>query len=221
MSTDSEPPLAVTPTSFRRGNVAHLVGTDGEAIGVEPHPGLRAEAEARAAAEGVGATFTDGDALSLPFADGSVDVLRCERVYQHLEDPEGAARELARVLAPGGRAVVVDSDWGTSVQSMGDPDVVRRLNTFAWGLMANPFSGRLLRGQLHRAGLAVDPDIAATAVLMPDEVIRQLDLLRVPLELAVAEGEVSAEEAATYEQDVVAAVDAFFSVTMFAVLGRR
>ena len=122
---------------------------------------------------------------------------RCERVYQHLEDPEGAARELARVLAPGGRAVVVDSDWGTSVQSMGDPDVVRRLNTFAWGLMANPFSGRLLRGQLHRAGLAVDPDIAATAVLMPDEVIRQLDLLRVPLELAVAEGEVSAEEAAT------------------------
>ena len=131
---------------------------------------------------------------------------------------------MARVLAPGGRAVLVDSDWGTSVMSMGDPDVVRRINASAWRAMANPFSGRLLRGQLHRAGLAVDPDIAATAALVPDDVIRQLDLVRVPLDLAVAGGEISSEEAATFEQDVVAAVDAgeaFFSVTMFAVLGRR
>lgn len=131
---------------------------------------------------------------------------------------------MARVLAPGGRAVLVDSDWGTSVMSMGDPDVVRRINASAWRAMANPFSGRLLRGQLHRAGLAVDPDIAATAALVPDDVIRQLDLVRVPLDLAAAGGEISSEEAATFEQDVVAAVDAgeaFFSVTMFAVLGRR
>ena len=36
-----------TGTEVRR--LAGLVGTDGEAIGVEPHPGMRAEAEIRAA----------------------------------------------------------------------------------------------------------------------------------------------------------------------------
>ena len=211
-----------TGTEVRR--MASLVGTDGEAIGVEPHPGLRVEAESRAAASGVAARFVDGDALSLPFADGSVDVLRCERVFQHLADPEGAAREIARVLGPAGRAALIDSDWGTSVQSMGDPDVVRRLNESARGRMANPFSGRLLRGQLHRAGLEVDPDIAATAVLMPDEVVRQLQLFRMPIAIAVEDGAISAEEAAELERDIVASVDAgeaFFAVTMFAVVGRR
>ena len=41
---------------------------------------------------------------------------------------------------------------------------------------------------------------------------------------AIEEGAISAEEAADLEQDVVASVDAgeaFFAVTMFAVLGRR
>lgn len=281
MSTDDELPLALTPESFRRGNVAadpeadlaaqifvldlqeqlpdvqrlrdwtiaaldaqpgeravdlgcgtgtevrrlaRLVGTGGEAVGVEPHPGLRAEAEARAAAAAVAATFVDGDALSLPFPDQSVDVLRCERVFQHLVDPQGAAQEVARVLAPGGRAVVVDSDWGTMVQSMGDPDVVRRLAESSRRRMANPFSGRRLRGQLHRAGLEVDPDIAASAVLMPDEVLRQLHFLRPAIAVALEEGVISVEEAAGLERAVVASVDAgeaFFSVTMYAVLGRR
>ena len=281
VSTDSDPPLALTPTSFQRGNVAadpeadlaaqvlvldlqeqapgvqrlrdwtlaaldprpgeravdvgsgtgtevrrlaELVGPDGEAVGVEPHPGMRAEAEARAAAAAVAGRFVDGDAISLPFADGSVDVLRCERVFQHLPDPDGAAREIARVLAPGGRAVVVDSDWGTMVQSMGDPDVVARLAEASRRRMANPYSGRLLRGQLHRAGLAVDPDVAATAVVMPDEVIRGLYFLRPNLTLAVEEGAITADEAAALERDVVASVDAgdaFFAVTMFAFLGRR
>jgi ubiquinone/menaquinone biosynthesis C-methylase UbiE len=280
VSTD-EQPLALTPTSFHRGNVAEdpdadlaaqiyvldlqeqmpgvqrlrdwtlealdpqpgeravdlgcgtgtevlrlagLVGAEGQAIGVEPHPGLRAAAEQRATAAGVAATFVDGEAVSLPFADATIDALRCERVFQHLADPEGAAREIARVLAPGGRVVLVDSDWGTSIQSMGDQDVVRRLAESSWARMANPFSGRRLRGQLHRAGLQVDPDIAATAVVLPDEVLREMHLLRINLTLAVEEGAISAEEAAALERDVVAAVDAgeaFFSVTMFAVLGRR
>lgn len=281
MTIESDPPLALTPTSFRKDNepedpeadlaaqifvldlqeklpgvqrlrdwalaaldpqpgeravdvgagtgtevrrMASLVGDQGEAVGVEPHAGMRAAAESRAADEGVAARFVDGDALALPFADGSIDAIRCERVFQHLIDPEGAAREIARVLAPGGRAVVIDSDWGSVVQSMGDPDVVRRLNEASWRRTANPFSGRNLKGQLHRAGLAVDPDIAATAVLIPDEVLGQLDFIRMNTGPSVEEGAITADEAAALERDVLASLaagDAFFAVTMFAVEGRR
>lgn len=38
----------------------------------------------------------------LPFADGSFDVVLCDNVVDHAEDPARIARELARVLAPGG-----------------------------------------------------------------------------------------------------------------------
>jgi SAM-dependent methyltransferase len=38
----------------------------------------------------------------LPFADSTFDVVLCDNVVDHAEDPARIARELARVLAPGG-----------------------------------------------------------------------------------------------------------------------
>jgi SAM-dependent methyltransferase len=38
----------------------------------------------------------------LPFADASFDVVLCDNVVDHAEDPAAIARELTRVLAPGG-----------------------------------------------------------------------------------------------------------------------
>lgn len=46
-----------------------------------------------------------GDAHALPFADGSVDAVFVDSVLHHLIDYQAAAREIARVLAPGGRLV--------------------------------------------------------------------------------------------------------------------
>ena len=204
--------------------LAGLVGPGGRAVGVEPDPDLRAEAERRAASESSRATYVDGDAGAMPFADGSVDLLRCERVFQHLSDPEAATREFARVLAPGGRAVVVDSDWGSVVQTVGDPDFVGRLHGFSWGRMANPFAGRHLRGQLHAAGLDVDPDIAATAVVFPDEVIRGQQVWRPMFAPAIEEGAFTADEVRRFERDAHDAVDrgdAFLAVTMFGVLAMK
>ena len=209
-------------TEVRR--LAGLVAPGGRAIGVEPDGPMRAEAERRTSAERSPATFVDGDAGALPFEDGSIDLLRCERVFQHLTDPETAAREFARVLAPGGRVVVVDSDWGSAVQTAGDPEVVRRIDEFARSQMANPFAGRHLPGQLRRAGLTVDPDIAATAVVMPEEMMRGMALFRPVLDQALAEKVLTADEVARFESDVQEALDrgeAFFAVTMFGVLARK
>lgn len=89
--------------------LAEGVGARGNAVGVEPNAGLRAEAVRRAA--GTTATFVDGRAETLPFAADSVDAVTCERVFQHLPEPARAATEIARVLRPGGRAVVTDTDW--------------------------------------------------------------------------------------------------------------
>jgi ubiquinone/menaquinone biosynthesis C-methylase UbiE len=44
----------------------------------------------------------DGDIHKLPLKDGSVDVLICFEVIEHVQDPFKAVQELFRVLHPGG-----------------------------------------------------------------------------------------------------------------------
>jgi SAM-dependent methyltransferase len=48
----------------------------------------------------------NGDALNLPFADGSFDVIVASEVLEHLWATEWAMSELVRVLRPGGRIAV-------------------------------------------------------------------------------------------------------------------
>lgn len=57
-----------------------------------------------------GARVAQADAHALPFASAALDGVRADRVFQHLADPHAALREVDRVLAPGGRLVVVDPD---------------------------------------------------------------------------------------------------------------
>jgi SAM-dependent methyltransferase len=46
------------------------------------------------------------DAHHLPFGDDSVDSVVCTEVFEHLLDPPAAAREIVRILKPGGRLVL-------------------------------------------------------------------------------------------------------------------
>jgi len=48
----------------------------------------------------------EGDALRLPFRDGSFDVVMSVCAIEHFDDGPAALAEMARVLAPGGRLVL-------------------------------------------------------------------------------------------------------------------
>ena len=52
--------------------------------------------------------FISADALTLPFPDGSFDVLTIGYGLRNVADIPAALSEMRRVLAPGGRAVVLD-----------------------------------------------------------------------------------------------------------------
>ena len=56
-----------------------------------------------------------GDALHLPFADGTFDRVICSEVLEHLLDDEGAMAELSRVLSPGGTMAVTVPRFGPEV----------------------------------------------------------------------------------------------------------
>jgi ubiquinone/menaquinone biosynthesis C-methylase UbiE len=73
-------------------------------------PGYVNEAKERATANGVRIAFTVSDGERLPYADGSFDAVWGCAILHHL-DLAVAARELKRVLRPGGVAVFCEP-WG-------------------------------------------------------------------------------------------------------------
>lgn len=78
----------------------HELGFD--VVGVEPSVEMRT----RAQANNPGVDIRDGDILSLPFGPEEFDVVLAIEVIRYLVDPAPAVAELARVLRPGGTAIV-------------------------------------------------------------------------------------------------------------------
>jgi SAM-dependent methyltransferase len=62
-----------------------------------------------------GSRFVRASVTELPFADGSFDAVVGNIMIQHVGEPQRAARELARVLAPGGRVGL--STWDMPARS--------------------------------------------------------------------------------------------------------
>lgn len=68
-------------------------------------------AEGNAAHYGVRPQFEVMDNHHLSYPDGSFDLLISRNVTWTLKEPEQAYREWARVLRPGGRLLIFDSNW--------------------------------------------------------------------------------------------------------------
>ncbi|MHB8380501.1 MAG: class I SAM-dependent methyltransferase [Acidimicrobiales bacterium] len=58
------------------------------------------------------ANVVQGDALHLPFPNGSFDRVICSEVLEHIPDDVAAMRELARVLRPGGTMAITVPRFG-------------------------------------------------------------------------------------------------------------
>jgi 2-polyprenyl-3-methyl-5-hydroxy-6-metoxy-1,4-benzoquinol methylase len=91
------------------GNLAIPLARGGAIVtGVDIAPNLLVQARERAAAEGLTATFDEGDAEQLPYPDASFDAVVTMFGAMFAPRPELVASELARVLKPGGRLAMAN-----------------------------------------------------------------------------------------------------------------
>lgn len=78
-------------------------------IGVDLSSAMLAAARGRLEQLGIrNATLRQGDIYALPIERNSCDLVIVHQVLHYLDDPGRALREAARVLAPGGRLLVID-----------------------------------------------------------------------------------------------------------------
>jgi SAM-dependent methyltransferase len=112
------------------------------------------------------------DVRALPFRDASFDAIYSMGTIEHFHETEQAVKEMARVLKPGGRAII-------GVPNRHDPFLrpllaaaLQAVGLYAYGYEKS-YSRRALRTMLERAGFTV---AAETAILFVPGGLRMLDL---------------------------------------------
>lgn len=99
-------------------------------------------------------SFGRGSAADLPVADSSVDLVWCRDVLVHVADLEVAYAEFARVLRPGGRAVVYQLVatpllWSTEAAALFS----------VLGVVPSSMAPATMDAAVESAGLRVDADL--------------------------------------------------------------
>lgn len=113
--------------------IARAVGAGGRVCGIDASPSMLAIAARRDAGPGAAPVeLSEGDVGGrLPFGDGSFDLAVATQVYEYVADMPAALGEARRVLAPGGRLLVLDTDWDSLVWRSRDDGLMARVMT-AW-----------------------------------------------------------------------------------------
>jgi arsenite methyltransferase len=138
--------------------MAPAVGPAGHVTGIDISDPMLTLGQRRCADLGRAgrASFVKADATALPFADASFDVAVSTQVYEYVADLPSALTELYRVLRPGGRALILDTDWDSIVWHATDPDLMRRMLAAWTQRFADPYLPRTLASQLRAAGFQVN-----------------------------------------------------------------
>ncbi|GGO20221.1 methyltransferase domain-containing protein [Microbispora bryophytorum] len=181
---------------------------DGQVIEVarSRHPGLE---------------FRRSDACDLPFGDGELAGYRADKVYHALADPARAAAEAWRVLAPGGRIVLMGQDWDTFVIDSDDPALTRVMVRARADAVPSPHAARRHRTLLLDAGFADVTAEVRTGVFTDGSLL--------PMVTGVAEGAYAAGAVTRCQADDWIAEQTgrarrdrlFLAVPMFLAAARR
>lgn len=139
---------------FLASEIAQRVGQTGSVCGVDISAELLAYA-AKQHAHQPQLTFLHGEASKLPFPDASFDAVVVTQVLEYLEDVRPALLEMHRVLRPGGRVLVLDTDWDSLVWHSTDATRMKKILS-AWDEhLADPYLPRTLASTMRNAGFAI------------------------------------------------------------------
>jgi len=132
--------------------IADVTGPTGLTVGVDISSALL-EVATRRAGNRPAVEFRVGDACAIPYPDGFFDLARTERVFLYLPDRLAAIQEMKRVVKPGGRIHLIDTDVDCTAIYSTKPALTRKMTSIVAASMPNPNSARELPALARQAGL--------------------------------------------------------------------
>lgn len=106
--------------------MASDVGPSGAVHGIDISESMLALARQRCGAMSQ-VSLRAGRSEEIPYGEGFFDAAVSVQVYEYVADIERALAELFRVLRPGGRAVILDTDWDSLVWHTADRSRMHRI----------------------------------------------------------------------------------------------
>jgi arsenite methyltransferase len=147
---------------FLAESMADAVGANGQVLGLDISNDLLESARRRNARPQL--TYRHSDAVALDAPDAAFDVAVSTQVFEYVADRDRALREMHRVVKPGGRALVVATDWDGVVWRTADRPRMRAMLEAWEGHCADPRLPRTLGPRLRAAGFEV-ADVRGHAIV--------------------------------------------------------
>ena len=135
-------------------DLAWLVGTDGKVVGIDVSPDMLEIARVRLR-KYAQASCIEADATDLKLPDGGFDAAVSTQVHEYVADMPRAIAELHRVLRPGGRLLMLDTDWRSIVWHSSDNARMDRVLAVWDGHLTDPHLPARLGPLLTRGGFEV------------------------------------------------------------------
>lgn len=209
---------------YLTADLARQVGAGGRVLAIDTSQPMLDIAQRRCAGlEQVELKFADASAM--PCTDASIDAAAAVQVYLFARDLDDVLHELARVLRPGGRAVIVDTDWDSVVWHSSDVARMQRLLAIWTERYVNARVARLFPGCLRRAGLRLEhADAIPIVELAPTESSYSGSQVGELQRYVTGKNGISAEEAAAWAQDQRSLAEQgayFYSLNRYLFVARK
>lgn len=153
--------------------MASDVGPKGHVVGVDPAKTMVSMAKAACPV----ADFIPGDAMKLPTEDLYFDAVMASQVMCFVPCVDTVLSEMHRTLKPGGRLVILDTDWGSLVWTCSDKELLARSIEELTSPYSSAHTPRKLSHQLKNAGFEISSRQSHTILnwdYSPDSFSRQL-----------------------------------------------
>jgi len=135
-------------------DLARLVGGEGRVVGLDNAAAMVSLARTRLAGMKQ-AECIEGQATELAFPNSSFNAAVSTQVYEYVADMPRALSELHRVLKPGGRALILDTDWRSIVWHSSDNARMDRMLAVWDDHLANPHLPATLGRSMQSAGFTI------------------------------------------------------------------
>jgi arsenite methyltransferase len=209
---------------FLAVEMAAAVGPQGHVHAVDPSESMLALARTRTREPGAAPVeISAGGADALPLPDASVDVAVATQVFEYVTDIPAALAEVHRVLRPGGRVLLLDTDWDSIVWRAHDDARTARILTAWEEHLADPHLPRTLGPALRAAGFTVTKtEVLALLNVGSDPNTYSAGLIPVIAEFVPGRAGVTDDDARVWVGDLASlGEDAFFSLNRYVFLATK